>query len=353
MTMRYDKVEVRAQRNDAGYILDSPILTRTGVFVYRNPDGTERREYRPPGVVFAPETLAAYRGLPITNGHPGKVNSANVRQSLIGTVVSPGRQDGVNLMADIVIHDPTPVDEGKKELSVGYEVAFDETPGVSPEGERYDAIQISNKPNHLGLVHKGRAGTARLNLDAADAVTTLEEEPTMTMVKVKLDNGLAYDAAPEVDQAITDLRTKLAAAIAATDTATARADSLDAELKTTKDSIVQLKQDAVDLAKGRLQLEAEAKKRGVELKQDSTDRQIQEAVVVSVRGDTFKMDGKSDAYVAAAYDMALAENVTRTKVVADTRKAMNQDGGEHDADGKKVDDSASAARARYKAGLAK
>lgn len=347
MTMRYDKVEIKAQRNDAGYITDTPILTRTGVFVYKGPDGKERREYRPPEAVFAADSLAGYKGLPITDGHPGKVTAANVRQTLCGTVVSPGRQDSDNLIAEIVIHDPKPVDAGKKELSVGYEVEFDETPGVSPEGERYDAKQILIKPNHLALVHKGRAGTARLNLDAADAVT-LEEEPTMTMVKVKLDNGLAYDAAPEVDQEITNLRAKLATATAAVDTATARADSLDSELKTTKESIDKLKQDAVDTVKTRLQLEAAAKTHGVTLKQDSTDREIQEAVVLAVRGTDFKMDGKSDAYVAAAYDLALAEQSTRKQVVADTRKQMNQDG----KDEGKPEFSASAARNRYRQGLA-
>lgn len=348
MTMRYDKVEIRAQRNDAGYITDTPILTRTGVFVYKGPDGKERREYRPPHVVFAADSLAGYKGLPITDGHPGKVTSANVKSHLCGTVVSPGRQDSDNLVAEIVIHDPTPVDGGKKELSVGYEVAFDETPGVSPEGERYDAVQISIKPNHLALVHKGRAGTARLNLDAADAVTTLEEEQ-MTLVKVKLDNGLAYDAAPEVDQEVNTLRAKLVAATAATDAATARADSLDSELKSTKDSIVQLKQDAVEQAKTRIQLETDAKARGVTLKQDATDRELQEAVVKAVRGADFNMDGKTDAYVAAAYDLAIADQSTRKVVVAEARKEMKQDAAPADA---AKDFSAGAARARYKAGLA-
>src|SRR5690606_10908963 len=106
-------------------------------------------------------------------------------------------QDGNDLAADIVIHDPSPVDAGKKELSCGYEVTFDETPGVSPEGERYDAIQTSIKPNHLALVFRGRAGNARLNLDAADeAANNLEGNSIMD--KVRLDNGLSYEAAPEV-----------------------------------------------------------------------------------------------------------------------------------------------------------
>lgn len=350
MTMRYDKVEIRAQRNDAGFITDTPILTRTGVFVYKSPDGTERREYRPPHVVFAADSLAGYKGLPITDCHPGKVTRANVKKHLVGTVVSEGRQDGAtDLVAELVIHDPTPVDQGKKELSVGYEVTFDETPGVSPEGERFDATQISIKPNHLALVHKGRAGTARLNLDAADAVNTQEEESTMTMVKVKLDStGLAYDAAPEVAQEVDRLTKALATATAATDTAAARADSAEAELKTTKESIAQIKLDSAAAARTRLDLESEVKALGLTVKQDATDRELRESVIKHVRGESFKMDGKSDDYVAAAYDLASAEGEQRRKTTANTRQQMHQDASQHNGEPGESQGTPSAAASRAK-----
>lgn len=351
MTMRYDRVPLKATRNDAGYIVDTPILTRTGVFIYRGPDGRERREYRPPEVVFAADSLSAYKGIPITDGHPGKVTSKNVKQHIVGTVMSEGRQDGNDLAADIVIHDPSPVEAGKKELSCGYEVTFDETPGVSPQGERYDAIQTSIKPNHLALVFRGRAGNARLNLDAADEAANHQEE-TSVMDKIRLDSGLSYEAAPEVIQEVNRLRQDLATANTAKDQAEARADSLDAKVKELEGSIDTIKQDAQSAALGRVKLESQAKDLGVDFKADAKDRDIQEAVIKKIRGDAFKMDGKSDDYVAAAFDMAVAEKQSRQDTVAATRQAMNQDGA---PGGQKPDQSmsASAARAQYIAGIRK
>ena len=86
--IRYDRAEMKARRNEDGFIHDTPVLTRTGVFIYRNADGSERREYRPPDEVFAQDSLNAYKGIPITRGHPGKVTSSNAKNHTIGTVLS-------------------------------------------------------------------------------------------------------------------------------------------------------------------------------------------------------------------------------------------------------------------------
>ena len=52
-----------------------------------------------------------------------------------------------------------------RELSCGYNLRLDETPGVW-EGQPYDAIQRDIEINHLALVDKARAGEqARLNID--------------------------------------------------------------------------------------------------------------------------------------------------------------------------------------------
>lgn len=67
-TLRFDTAVIRATRNDDGFIYDSPILTRTGVFPYRNPDGTIRHELRPPEDVFHTGSLHTLKGVPITDG---------------------------------------------------------------------------------------------------------------------------------------------------------------------------------------------------------------------------------------------------------------------------------------------
>lgn len=323
MVVRYDRAPIKAIRTDEGFIKDSPVLTRTGVFIYRNHDGSERREYRPPEEVFKADSLEAYAGIPITKGHPGKVTSANAANHTIGTVLTPARQDGDNLIADIVIHNVAAVNAGNKELSVGYELDLDETPGIAPNGERYDAIQRNIKPNHLAIVSKGRAGNARLNMDGneEDAETSNGD---VKMTKLRLDNGIEYDAAPEVIQAYNKLNQDKAEIIAAKDKAEARADSAEADLKKLQEAQEQFKQDAISQARERLKLEAVAKAHNVEFKQDATDRDIKAAVVKAIRGDSLTLDGKSDDYVAAAFDMAITakEEADKASKVAGQRQDM-------------------------------
>lgn len=334
MTMRYDRHAFKAVKDEHGFIRDTPVLTRTGVFVYWLPDGSQRREYRPPDEVFKADSLAAFKGIPITDEHHGKILGDNARNLVIGSVLSSGRQDGKDLLADIVIHNTQAIDAGKKELSVGYEVELELKSGITEDGEPYDAIQRNIKPNHLAIVSKGRAGNARLNLDAADAVQYLENNNVSTpenLSTIRLDSGIAYQAAPEVINELNKYKQDAAQAAAEKEKETARADSLDAKVKDLEAKQEQLKQDAYVQAKKRLELEATAKTHKVEVKADSTDRQLQEAVIKAVRGDSFDVNGRSDAYIEAAFDLAVADSVQRADQEAAQRQSltqpqMNQDG---------------------------
>lgn len=334
MTMRYDRLEFKAEKDKNGFIRDTPVLTRTGVFVYWQPDGTSRREYRPPDEVFKVDSLNAFKGIPITDEHHGKITGNNAQTLVIGSVLSAGRQDGKNLLADIVIHNTDPVTKGKKELSVGYEVELEMISGVTEDGEPYDAIQRNIKPNHLAIVSKGRAGNARLNMDAADAVQFLEKqnvEKPENLANVRLDSGITYQAAPEVINELNKFKQDAANAQAEKDKETARADAAEAKVKDLEAKQEQMKQDAFEQAKKRLALEAAAKTHKVEVKADSTDRQLQEAVIKAVRGDSVDLKDRSDAYIEAAFDMAMADSQSRADSEAQQRSVltqpqMNQDG---------------------------
>ena len=136
---RYDNYSFQAIKTDEGFIKDSPIIGRTGILVYMNADGSTRREYRPPEEAFKADSLASIRGKPITMGHHGLVTNETYKQSKpIGTVLSDGKQDGNNIRADVVIYD---LNTDDRELSCGYQTDLEETSGVTPEGEHYDAIQ--------------------------------------------------------------------------------------------------------------------------------------------------------------------------------------------------------------------
>ena len=155
---------------DEGYLVDKPIVTSVGIFEYHNADGSVRRELRLPEHVFDSESLASYRGKPVILTHrAGNVDKNNVDREHIGTILSEGIPDGDDVRAEIVIHDTDVIRQsGLRELSLGYSVEFDETPGVW-NGQHYDAIQTNIRINHLALVDKARAGgQARLNIDSQD-----------------------------------------------------------------------------------------------------------------------------------------------------------------------------------------
>lgn len=165
---RFDSLPLDATYfTDEGYLVDHPIVTSVGIFVYHNPDGSERRELRLPEEVFAEKSLASYKGKPIIVTHDARyVDTDNVKEESIGTILSEGYRDGDDVRAEIIIHDTDSLKKYKmRELSCGYNLRLDETPGVW-EGQPYDAIQRDIEINHLALVDKARAGEqARLNID--------------------------------------------------------------------------------------------------------------------------------------------------------------------------------------------
>lgn len=180
---------------DEGYFRDRPIVTSCGIFEYHLADGSVRRELRLPEHVFDPKSLASYKSKPIIITHEaGTIDKNNVEEEIIGTILSEGYQDGQDVRAEIVIHDTDAMKRcGLRELSLGYELDLDETPGTW-NGEPYDAIQTNIRVNHLALVDKARAGDqARLNTDGLDNLTG--GKVPMAEVKTTQDAGVAASIA--------------------------------------------------------------------------------------------------------------------------------------------------------------
>lgn len=158
---------------EEGYLLDTPIVTSCGIFEYRNPDGTVRRELRLPEHVFEDESLKSYTGKPVIITHnAGKVTKDNVSEEIVGTIISDGYRDNDSVRCKIVIHDVNTVKNcGMRELSLGYDLELVEKPGIW-NGQKYDAIQTNIRINHLALVQKARAGEkAHLNMDHKEAIS--------------------------------------------------------------------------------------------------------------------------------------------------------------------------------------
>ncbi len=139
--MRLDSIPLdKTYWTGEGYLVDQPIVTSCGIFEYLQEDGNVRRELRLPENVFDEDSLASYEGKPIIITHDaGFVDKDNVEDEQIGTILSRGYQDGDNVRAKIVIHNTDALRCGLRELSLGYNLTLDETPGVW-NGQPYDAI---------------------------------------------------------------------------------------------------------------------------------------------------------------------------------------------------------------------
>lgn len=323
---RFDNVTFVATKTAEGFIRDTPIVGRTGILLYRNADGTERKEYRPPEEAFKADSLASLQGKPITIGHKAYVTAGNAAQvAPIGSVLSAGRQDGDTIRADIVIYN---LDTNARELSCGYTLDLDETPGTTPEGEHYDAVQRNIVYNHLAVCSRGRAGVARLNMDGSqiiDEENPKEDKGMAEMTKVRLDSGIEYECAPEVKVEIEKMRKDSADMKKEADKLQAKYDALEAELAKEKEG---RKADAdaakanFDAAvKARVELLDVAKAHKVVNADSMTNTEIKTAVIKAVRGDAINLEGKSADYIDAAFDMAKADKKQHEDGMAEQRKA--------------------------------
>ena len=211
--IRLDSIPMpRAYFTPEGFLRDKPVLTSTGIFEYSNPDGSIRRELRLPEDVFDPESLKSYKGAPICISHDaGLIDKDNVAKNQIGTVLSEGERKGNDVVADIIIHDTDAMkDAGFKELSLGYNLDLDETPGEW-HGEKYDARQKNIRINHLALVRDARAGEqARLNLDSRDGKNVLKGGKRMSKKITSARHGDAVLSDEEFAKAIDEYKMRKA-----------------------------------------------------------------------------------------------------------------------------------------------
>jgi hypothetical protein len=321
---RFDRVAIKAdeKRTPQGFLRVPARIARTGIQAYAQPDGTVRREFRPPDEVFHDDALASFSLSPLTLLHPEvPVTSENAAQLSVGTVGEVVKRDGRFVSATVIVHDAKAIEKvlaGTQELSCGYECDLDLTPG-EVDGQRYDAIQRSIRGNHVAIVPQGRAGPeVRMKLDATDAVA-VEDPPAQTqekkMVKIVIDGvevEMSETAAQLVKRAQAqheEARKSLEQAKKDAETAKARADVAEAA-KTTAEKA---RKDAEDPARiealvaERVTLISQAQKvLGQEFKADGkSPAEIRKAMLAKLV-PALKLDGKSDDYVAAALDAQLA-----------------------------------------------
>lgn len=194
---RYDRGSLpgEAEVTEEGYIKAKSIVTRCGVFLYKNADGTIRKELRHPDDILEQESLESMKMIPVVDGHPQErlVNVDNAKKLAVGYTGETVEINEPYILSTLVITDKNMVQDiinkEKRELSLGYTVDLIEESGLY-FGEPYDYRQTNVRYNHLAVVDQARAGPeARIALDAKDAVEIFKEEAytVAKQKKVKLD----------------------------------------------------------------------------------------------------------------------------------------------------------------------
>ncbi len=326
--IKFNQDELERQPN--GYLSLLATITRTGVFTYEymNELGESivLRQLRHPEDVFNEETMASLIGLPVTNEHPSNfVEPDNSAKVVVGMASDKPKElviedDSEKYVQQLVtLFDPDTIEDvvngDKRELSLGYTLDHDETPGVW-NGQEYDVRQKNIKYNHLSVVKKARGGSnLKFNLDSeavnVDGISydkvlnfnTLKGEDSMIFNR----DGKEYDVKDDVHALLTTLEAERKKA---TDDLESKVAKLDAMQEKVSALSVAKETDAADAkfkeaVATRVKLEKEASKvLGEAVSLDGlTDREIMVKVVSTT--SKVNLDGKSDAYVAARYDFAL------------------------------------------------
>lgn len=383
---RYDKGEIRnAHFDEDGFLVVDAVVTRTGVFNYRNSDGTLRRELRHPDDILKQDSLRTMRMLPITLLHPRekKVDSMNATRLTKGFTGEDIRVDGKYVKSRLKICDQEAIDAvigGMQELSLGYIVALVEEDGEY-DNERYDFRQTEVVYNHLAIVPSARAGSeARIVLDEKDAVQCLTSDkkdcsgacdgeckcqnsqefvgeveieydtsrndsdndnnnnhhPSTNskenrMKKINID-GIEYDAAPEVANKLTKETERADTAENALKTANEEKTKIQANLDEANEKIKKAEErdDAAEIkkaVKARLDLVAQVTphldEETVKKVADMSDKDLKIAVIKKHYPEA-NLDDKDDVYIDARFDGAIELNPERKdENTASQRQQMN------------------------------
>jgi hypothetical protein len=284
------------------------------------------------------------------------ITPENAKEFTVGMVGGDVRRLDDHVGAQLVIFDAATIadiEDGKLELSCGYEAEILDEAGVTEDGEHYDCIQQNIRINHVAIVDVGRAGPdARIRMDAAVMVP-----PTLTQKRtdgytMELAEALQRIATLEVDKATQVARAdKAEAALAESNT---RADVAEADRDTAKgetQKAEEARKDSDDSLDGRVnalvKLRCDAHSIIPKEKEDDgpsrfdgmSERAIKIEVVKAVTG--FEVtEAHSADYLNARYDSAVEVADKSDETLGDLRRATEVTRNDAGAPEERADDAA-------------
>lgn len=315
---RYDAGQATFTPTPSGGLRGPANLTRIGVFSYRNPDGTIRRELRHPDDVFHADSIASLEDAPLTAGHPkeGMVTPENYQRLSIGHVRNP-RVDAKFLAGIAVVQTARNIGairaKNEGDLSCGYTCKLVAESGDF-QGERYDARQTEIRYNHVALLPPGtgRAGAeVRLRIDGNEEASCAETEVPATseamdpkeIAKLMNDTSAALSRADAAEKRATEAEGKAKAEAVRADKAEADRDTAKEAAKKAEDALKSERDSFSARVDSRVHVIAQAAK--ILPKEfvfsGKTDREIQvEALKVAI--PKFDAKDRSDEYISARFD---------------------------------------------------
>jgi len=360
---RYDFSPIeKYETTPEGYLRVWASIARTGIQLYSDADGSVRKEFRPESEVASPESLASFAGKAITMEHPPVLlDSENTKNHSIGFTGTEVVYDNGFVRAVMTITDQEVIDKvmrgDVREVSAGYRVTYDPTPGVTDSGEHYDGIQKEISGNHVAIVRRGRGGPeVKLHLDRQDGVdpTLFPITETQIMTAKVVFDGAEFEVSESVALAITkeredakmsyedmkkkydalvkeaeDMKAKMAdmehgmkekedSLEGRSDALTEQVDSLKAELEEAQrvdvDGLVAARVALVE--KARIALDADYEFAG------KSDREVMVDAIKADRADAIELDERSDDYVQALFD-SISETAKRIDSTEELREAAS------------------------------
>lgn len=189
-------------------------ISKVGVFPYSGAQiGPELEPdkiymvYRPESSLSEPETLESFKLIPLTDDH-----------AMLGSEdgMMPAEEKGVHGVIGEDVYFEAPylkanlkifseklknlINEGKKELSIGYRCLYEKLAGVY-NGDNYDFVQKEIRGNHLALVSEGRSGhdvsvmdKLRFTYDSLSLVNPdLKKPDSMAEKNMEKEDGEMYE----------------------------------------------------------------------------------------------------------------------------------------------------------------
>lgn len=178
---------ITSKVDDNGYLRIDGVVAHVGILEYMDDDGTVIREFVPEETLFDEDSLKSLAGAPVTLQHPPvMVTPSNYKEYSQGSVNGMPKRDGDNLVASMLVIGNEALHaveyDGVSELSPGYSVDLDETPGEW-QGQKYDRVQRNRRYNHQAIVDAARGGSVcSLRFDGANVPNN--EDNSMTQIKL-------------------------------------------------------------------------------------------------------------------------------------------------------------------------